>query len=79
MTKSLLTDSHEPGAIQTSIDALFLPESLTSLRAQSALRQRLELTAAQHEEAERLSPYLGISVQQVYRRLRSGELSLTSK
>lgn len=79
MTKSLLTDSHESSAIQTSTDALFLPESLTLLRAQSALRQRLQLTAAQREEAENLSPYLGISMQQVYRRLRSGELSLTSK
>ncbi len=66
MTTSLLTDH-------------FLPDALASLRAQSTLRQRMQLTAAQRAEAERLSPFLGISMQQVYRGLRSGELSLTTK
>lgn len=70
MTTSLLTDLNE---------SHFLPDALASLRAQSALRQRLQLTAAQREEAESLSPYLGISLQQVYRRLRSGELPVTTK
>ncbi|STB70529.1 Uncharacterised protein [Chromobacterium violaceum] len=79
MSKSLLTDSNAPSAIPVAVDALFLPDSLSALRAQSALRQRLQLTAAQRAEAESLSPCLGISLQQVYRRLRSGELSLTSK
>lgn len=75
MTKSLLTDSNESSAS----DTLFLPDSLSTLRAQSTLRQRLQLTAAQRAEVESLSPRLAISLQQVYRRLRSGELSLTSK
>ncbi|WP_145964308.1 hypothetical protein [Chromobacterium phragmitis] len=77
MSKSLTTDSNKPSTIAT--DALFLPDSLSALRAQSALRQRLQLTATQRAEVESLSPFLGISVQQVYRKLRSGELSLSTK
>ena len=37
---------------------------------------RLRLTQAQREELERQASYLGISLQQAYMRLRSGEISL---
>ncbi len=42
-------------------------------------RQRLNLTPAQRDELERLTVHLGISLQQGYRRLRAGSITLAGR